>query len=269
MSERDFGWREVKMMTGGRRLVEEDKLVGYCNYGNHKGYLLSKNVKKKNCLGKKCRYFTKIENSSYWNRTDTFIPPSPIREKLFGTNIMYSFGEIYMAEIPEITDFHIRQGISPVLILSNNTYNKTSPVVTVVPIMSKIKKDQHTHVRVLGHGLEKDSVILCEHIMLLDNNRLIKHIGTISDSETINKVENAIINSINTDKTTEAEHHSTGTSSMKYCDTNLNERSLLWLGRVLMCNRYKDTKRKWCEENGVAYKTLLNRQTQFRKLRLI
>ena len=50
---------------------------------------------------------------------------------------------------------------------------------------------------------------------------------------------------------------------------SLTDQGYLWLERILACNNSKGTKVDWCRENGISYKTFMNRQAQFRQLGLI
>ena len=49
-------------------------------------------------------------------------------------------GQVWWWRCPEHTRAHIEQGIRPVVIVSNDTCNAMSPVVTVVPFTTSIKK---------------------------------------------------------------------------------------------------------------------------------
>jgi mRNA interferase MazF len=77
-------------------------------------------------------------------------------------------------------------GIRPALVASNNTYNKFSPTITVIPITSKINKKSPVHVLIDANslnGLSKDSVIEVEKMRDINKFQLIKKMGTISVEE--------------------------------------------------------------------------------------
>lgn len=72
---------------------------------------------------------------------------------------MHRCGDIFWAQLDE--DMHggsLQTGFRPVLIVSNDKANQYSPVVTIVPITSKIgKKRLPTHVFINGCGLRQRS----------------------------------------------------------------------------------------------------------------
>ena len=47
-----------------------DNAVGFCYHSSHTGWLTEKMTKQHNCLGKRCKYFRKLESSSYWYKRD-------------------------------------------------------------------------------------------------------------------------------------------------------------------------------------------------------
>ena len=79
-------------------------------------------------------------------------------------------------------DGSVQCGYRPVLIIQNNTGNKYSPTVEIVPITSK-KEDKWyipTHVRIgQNNHLDHNSVILCEQIQTIDKSQLGKRVGTL------------------------------------------------------------------------------------------
>lgn len=76
----------------------------------------------------------------------------------------------------------VQCGYRPVLIIQNNTGNKNSPTVEIVPITSK-KEDKWyipTHIRIgQNKHLDPKSVILCEQIQTIDKNQLGKRVGNL------------------------------------------------------------------------------------------
>lgn len=92
--------------------------------------------------------------------------------------------EIWQAELPATKGSHVQSGCRPVVVVSNNMANMYSPVVTVVPLTTKIgKKRLPTHVLVLSSGLRNVSLALCEQLSALDKSRLTHYIGYISDAD--------------------------------------------------------------------------------------
>lgn len=89
--------------------------------------------------------------------------------------------ELWTAEIP-IVPGHVQHGRRPVLIVSNDAANTHSPVVTVVPLTSQLKKTHlPTHVLLQGCGLSRSSIACCEQVITLDKSCLNSRMGEITD----------------------------------------------------------------------------------------
>ena len=92
--------------------------------------------------------------------------------------------EIWQAELPATKGSHVQSGCRPVVVVSNNMANMYSPVVTVVPLTTKLsKKHLPTHVLVLTSGLRNVSLALCEQLTALDKSRLTHYIGYVGDAD--------------------------------------------------------------------------------------
>ena len=92
--------------------------------------------------------------------------------------------EIYQAALPIIKGSHIQSGSRPVLVISNDVANKFSPVVTVVPLTTRLgKKCLPTHVTLLTSGLRTVSLALCEQLTALDKSRMTHYIGYVTDPD--------------------------------------------------------------------------------------
>lgn len=72
-------------------------------------------------------------------------------------------GEIFYMTFKEQVGSE-QQGGRPVIVVSNETCNKFSPTVTVVPLTTKDKKPLPTHVELNVEGLPVYGTILCEHV---------------------------------------------------------------------------------------------------------
>ena len=78
---------------------------------------------------------------------------------------MCRIGDIYTAELDADIDGSLQSGIRPVLIISNNKANEFSPVITIIPITSRLgKKKLPTHVYMTQCGLSRPSIALAEQI---------------------------------------------------------------------------------------------------------
>ena len=94
---------------------------------------------------------------------------------------MYRF-EIWTAALPYQEGSHVIRGQHPVIIVSNDISNERSPVLTVVPMTSNLKRyAMKTHVLIRGQGLLHDSLALCEQIMPLDKMHMIQRVGYVSN----------------------------------------------------------------------------------------
>ena len=87
--------------------------------------------------------------------------------------------EIWFAELP-VNPGHVEHGKRPVLIVSNDTANKFSPIITIVPLTSKTYRVHlPTHVFLQGYGLSRNSLACCEQVMSLDKSCLVARLGEV------------------------------------------------------------------------------------------
>lgn len=103
-------------------------------------------------------------------------------------------GDIYIADIPITNSGHIQCGVRPVLVVSNNKANRYSPVITVIPLTSKTKKNPlPTHVLLKKYcGLRQESIALVEQITSINKSCLRNKIGSIKQTIAEALVNNAI-----------------------------------------------------------------------------
>lgn len=88
--------------------------------------------------------------------------------------------EIWSADLPRIDGSHVQQGFRPILIISNDRANTYSPVITAIPLTSRLAKHpMPTHVQLQGHGLTKTNLALCEQVLSLDKICLKKRMGVV------------------------------------------------------------------------------------------
>jgi mRNA interferase MazF len=100
--------------------------------------------------------------------------------------------DIWYADLPMIRNSCIQGGKRPVVIVSNNTCNEVSPIITVVPLTRQKKKlSQPTHAVIRDPGGDI-SVALGEQIMTIDRNLLDDWVGKVKNSD-CEQIENAII----------------------------------------------------------------------------
>lgn len=89
-----------------------------------------------------------------------------------------------------------QKGIRPVLVISDDDYSVSMPLVTILPITSLKpgRKVYSNEVLIEKHnglktGLIKDSLVLAHQIRTISKNRLLDQVGSIEDikiQETIN-----------------------------------------------------------------------------------
>ena len=102
-------------------------------------------------------------------------------------------GDIFYADLDPVVGSE--QGdLRPVLVVQNNTGNKHSPTIVVVPMTCNLnKKPLPTHVVIpKSSGLEKDSLALAEQIRTIDRSRIHGYIGHINH-EVQDKVNAALL----------------------------------------------------------------------------
>ena len=95
---------------------------------------------------------------------------------------MIKRGELYYADLSPVVGSE-QGGVRPILIVQNDTGNKSSPTIIAAAVTSKLTKDKlPTHIELSEgeFGLSKDSVVLLEQIRTLDKRRLKDRIGELS-----------------------------------------------------------------------------------------
>lgn len=110
-------------------------------------------------------------------------------------------GEIFYMTFKEQVGSE-QQGGRPVIVVSNETCNKFSPTVTVVPLTTKDKKPLPTHVELNVEGLPVYGTILCEQVQSVSQYRLGNYVGEV-DERIMRKIEKALC--VQLDITTKAE----------------------------------------------------------------
>lgn len=96
----------------------------------------------------------------------------------------FNIGEVYLVEFTGVGSE--QQGLRPALVFQNNTGNRCSPNIIVLP-MTSVKKKLHmpTHVliRASQSGLTRDSVILCENPECVSVERVGAYLTTLNDEQ--------------------------------------------------------------------------------------
>lgn len=88
--------------------------------------------------------------------------------------------DIWLADLPAVPESHVQRGIRPVIVVSNDVGNKYSPIVSIIPMSSNLKRiDIPTHTVIRSRFLCCPSVALCEQIMAIDKSRLCERLGAV------------------------------------------------------------------------------------------
>ena len=76
---------------------------------------------------------------------------------------------------------NIQQGIRPVIIVSNNTGNRNSQILQIVPCTTAFKKPLPTHCTLyIG---DKLNTVLCEQLTTIKKSDLYNYVGTVDANE--------------------------------------------------------------------------------------
>lgn len=76
-------------------------------------------------------------------------------------------------------------GVRPVVVLQIDRANVVSPHTIIAPFTTKIRRallPSHVLIPAGVGGLERDSVVLCEQIRVIDKRRIIRVLGHLDDS---------------------------------------------------------------------------------------
>jgi mRNA interferase MazF len=108
-------------------------------------------------------------------------------------NLIVKKGDIFFADLSPVVGSE-QGGVRPVLVVQNDIGNKYSPTIIVAAVTSQINKAKlptHVEIGALGHGLNKDSVVLMEQLRTIDKKRLKEKIGKV-DQDIIEHVNEAL-----------------------------------------------------------------------------
>lgn len=105
--------------------------------------------------------------------------------------------DIVLVDFPKLDNESIQCGIRPALVYSNDMCNTYSPVVTVIPFTSRIKKCLPTHLYfnegyAKNIGLTVESTLLGECVMPVSKSHIICKMGFIRSGKVRSKVDEII-----------------------------------------------------------------------------
>lgn len=101
-------------------------------------------------------------------------------------------GELWLVDLEPASHRELHKK-RPALIISENTVQETTPYVIIIPTSSQVPKTIGIEMVRIGEkeGLDKPSVLLPLFIRSIDQERLVKKIGEVSD-EILAQVEEAV-----------------------------------------------------------------------------
>lgn len=98
-------------------------------------------------------------------------------------------GQVWWWNCPDHNRKHIQEGTRPVVIVSNDTCNQASEVITVIPLTTSIKRPYPQQVPVIFDG--GVSVALADQITSIPVSELHRYICDLRDFQ-MDQIENAI-----------------------------------------------------------------------------
>jgi mRNA interferase MazF len=103
--------------------------------------------------------------------------------------------DVCIADLEPVTGSE-QGGQRPVLIVSNNDFNRVMPIVTVLPLTSlKPGRRLYPTEVLINKGnadLEVDSIVLTYQIRTIAKNRILKQIGSIKDQVKQKEIEEMV-----------------------------------------------------------------------------
>lgn len=108
--------------------------------------------------------------------------------------------EIWFAALGNHYGTSVQGGERPVLVISNDTANRYSKIVTVIPLTTKMKKLglpvhvtlSEKHCEMLGAEHLEDSVLLAEQITTISKEALYNRLCRVTAEEKILEIESAV-----------------------------------------------------------------------------
>ena len=96
-------------------------------------------------------------------------------------------GDVYLADLDPTKDSE-QAGTRPVIVVSRDAINRSSPVVVIVPITKftsskKIYPSHHLVKAANDNGLKKDSIVKCEQIRAISKSRLSQKWGSVNAAD--------------------------------------------------------------------------------------
>ena len=88
--------------------------------------------------------------------------------------------DIWLADLPAVPESHVQSGVRPVVIVSNDTANQCTSLVSIVPLTSNLARpDIPTRIVIRSRFLNQASMALCDQVMTIDKARLKERMGAV------------------------------------------------------------------------------------------
>lgn len=108
--------------------------------------------------------------------------------------------EIWFAELGDHYGTSVQSGNRPVLVISNDVANRNSPIITVIPLSSKLKKlELPVHIVLTEDDCEmlrdehlEDSILLVEQITTIDKTALFNRFCRVTSTQKKHEIEAAV-----------------------------------------------------------------------------
>lgn len=109
-------------------------------------------------------------------------------------------GSVYLVNLDPTFGKEIKK-TRPAVVIQNDIGNKNSPLTIVAPITSAEKYPHPVYVNIAASegGLAKNSIVLLDQIRAIDQRRLSKYLGQMTD-ETMKKIDRALMISLDLQK---------------------------------------------------------------------
>lgn len=106
-------------------------------------------------------------------------------------------GDIYLVDLSNQVGSE-QMGVRPALIIQNDTGNNYSPTTIICPITSRSKTVMPTHVELSPDecDIQKESIVLCEQVRVIDKSRLKRKLGEVTNQNLIDDINRKLMISI-------------------------------------------------------------------------
>lgn len=109
-----------------------------------------------------------------------------------GNEFIIKRGMIFYADLG-VGEGSVQAGLRPVIIVGNGLQGKYGPIITVIPITSKISKKRLMTQTILINeiGLNRESMAMAEQITTISKDKLVSYIGRLR-RETMEEIDKTI-----------------------------------------------------------------------------